>query len=667
MTQETTQELIAEAGIAEDEMNVTETKNKPTSQEAVTQSYDATQIKVLKGLEAVRQRPAMYIGDVSSRGLHHLVYEVVDNSVDEAMAGHCDQITVEIGVDDSIKVTDNGRGIPVDMHDEQQVSALQVVMTTLHAGGKFDHSSYKVSGGLHGVGVSVVNALSKKCWVEVRRDGAIYKQEYVRGDAQKPVKKSGTSKKTGTTVWFLPDDTIFTTSKFQFDILANRLRELAFLNAGLKINLIDNREEDKSAEFFFKGGLVAFVQYLNENSTTAHKKPLYFTKEKDDVVVEVALQYNDTYSDSILPYVNNIHTPEGGTHLTGFRTALTRQINHFASKSGQLKSADPPITGDDAREGLAAIVSVKVVDPQFEGQTKSKLGNSEVRGIVESITNEALQSLFDENPSQAKKIVEKVVSASRARMAARKARDLARRKTALDSAALPGKLADCSSRDPEDSELFVVEGDSAGGNAKQGRDRKYQAILPLKGKILNVEKARLDKMLAHEEIRALVTAIGAGIGSSEFNPEKARYHKIIIMTDADVDGSHIRALILTFLFRHMRGLIDLGYIYIATPPLYRLKKGKQERYCFSDSERDELLKQMGKKGVMIQRYKGLGEMNPDQLWRTTMDPETRTLQKVTIDDAAGASHLFSVLMGDAVEPRRNFIEENARYVRNLDI
>ncbi len=662
-----TQETIADPGIIEEEMSATQSKKKAAKADSQANAYDAKQIKVLKGLEAVRQRPAMYIGDVSSRGLHHLVYEVVDNSVDEAMAGFCDQITVEIGEDNSIKVTDNGRGIPVDLHAEQNVSALEVVMTTLHAGGKFDHSTYKVSGGLHGVGVSVVNALSKKCLVEVRRDGEIYKQEYVRGVAKARVKKSGTAKKTGTTVWFMPDDDIFTTTVFKFDILANRLRELAFLNAGLRIKLIDHREEDKSDEFFFKGGLVAFVQYLNENSTTINKKPVYFTKEKDDVVVEVAMQYNDSYSDSILPYVNNIHTPEGGTHLTGFRTALTRQINHFASKSGQLKNGDSAITGDDAREGLAAIVSVKVVDPQFEGQTKSKLGNSEVRGIVESITNEALQAHFEENPSQAKKIVEKVVSASRARMAARKARDLARRKTALDSASLPGKLADCASRDPEESELFVVEGDSAGGNAKQGRDRRFQAILPLKGKILNVEKARLDKMLAHDEIRALVTAIGAGIGSSEFNVEKSRYHKIIIMTDADVDGAHIRALILTFLFRHMRALIDVGYVYIATPPLYRLKKAKQERYCFSDSERDELLKQMGKKGVMIQRYKGLGEMNPDQLWRTTMDPETRTLQKVTIDDAAGASHLFSVLMGDAVEPRRNFIEENAQYVRNLDI
>ncbi len=662
-----TQETVVEVEINEEEMSETQAKKKSSAPTGDGKSYDATQIKVLKGLEAVRQRPAMYIGDVSSRGLHHLVYEVVDNSVDEAMAGFCDQITVEICEDNSIKVTDNGRGIPVDFHAEQKVSALQVVMTTLHAGGKFDHDSYKVSGGLHGVGVSVVNALSKHCWVEVRRDGAIHKQEYKFGDVQAPVKKTGTAKKTGTTVWFLPDDSIFTAKTFQFDILANRLRELAFLNAGLKINLIDSREDDKSEEFFFKGGLVAFVQYLNEATTVINRKPLYFTKEKDDVIVEVALQYNDSYSDTILPYVNNIHTPEGGTHLTGFRTALTRQINSFASKSGQLKNSDPAITGDDAREGLAAIVSVKVVDPQFEGQTKSKLGNSEVRGIVESITNEALQAQFDENPSQAKKIIEKVIAASRARVAARKARDLARRKTALDSAALPGKLADCSSRDPEDSELFVVEGDSAGGNAKQGRDRRYQAILPLKGKILNVEKARLDKMLAHEEIRALVTAIGAGIGSMDFNIEKCRYHKIIIMTDADVDGSHIRALILTFLFRHMRPLIDIGYIYIATPPLYRLKKGKQERYCYSDAERDDLLKLMGKKGVMIQRYKGLGEMNPDQLWKTTMDPETRTLQKVAIEDAAGASHLFSVLMGDAVEPRRNFIEENAKYVRNLDI
>lgn len=641
--------------------------NKTRADMAGGHSYDAQTIKVLKGLEAVRQRPAMYIGDIAQRGLHRLVYEVVDNSVDEAMAGFCDQITVEIGEDESIKVTDNGRGIPVDMHQEQKVSALEVVMTTLHAGGKFDHSSYKVSGGLHGVGVSVVNALSEKCVVEVRRDGKVYMQEYKRGDARERVKESGTTKKTGTTVWFLPDDTIFTNVQFKFDILAARLRELAFLNAGLTITLIDKRAEDKQEVFYYKGGLVAFVKYINESKNPVHKKPIYFNKTRDDVVVEVALQFNDGYNESIFAYVNNIHTSEGGTHLTGFRTALTRQINTFATKNNLLKTGDLPISGDDTREGLACIVSVKVIDPQFEGQTKSKLGNSEVRGIVESVTNESLQSYFEESPADARKVCEKVIAASRARMAARNARDLARRKTALDSAALPGKLADCASRDPAESELFIVEGDSAGGNAKQGRDRRCQAILPLKGKILNVEKARLDKMLAHDEIRALVTAIGAGVGKTDFDISKVRYHKIIIMTDADVDGAHIRTLILTFLFRHMGQLIDTGYVYIAAPPLFRLKKGKQEIYCYNEKERDQALKKMGKTGVMIQRYKGLGEMNPDQLWRTTMDPETRTLQQVTIDDAPEADALFTKLMGDQVAPRRAWIEENAQYVRNLDI
>jgi len=630
-------------------------------------SYDATSIKVLKGLDAVRKRPAMYIGDVSQRGLHHLVYEVVDNSIDEALAGFCDTITVEINEDDSIAVTDNGRGIPVDMHQEAQVSALEVVMCTLHAGGKFEHSAYKVSGGLHGVGVSVVNALSAKCAVEVYRDGKTYRQEYERGNPVAPVKEIGKTKTTGTKVWFLPDEEIFSKVQYKFDILAGRLREQAFLNAGVKIALIDHHGKGHKEEFCYKGGIAAFVQYLNDGKTPIHKKPIYFTRERDTTVVEVSLQYNDGFNESIFSYVNNIHTIEGGTHLTGFRTALTRQVNAFATKAGMLKSADEAIGGDDTREGLTCIVSVKVVDPQFEGQTKSKLGNSEVRGIVESITNESLQAFFEENPSEARKIADKVILAARARIAARKARDLTRRKTALDGASLPGKLADCTSRDPEESELFVVEGDSAGGSAKQGRDRRFQAILPLRGKILNVEKARLDKILGHEEIRCLVTAIGAGIGSEEFDPEKARYHKIVIMTDADIDGAHIRTLILTFMFRHMKPLIERGFVYIATPPLFRLKKGQKEVYCYSEKERDLRLKEMGKTGVGIQRYKGLGEMNPDQLWRTTMDPETRTLQQVAIEDAAGADHLFSLLMGDVVEPRRQFIEANAQYVRNLDI
>jgi len=627
-------------------------------------SYDATTIKVMKGLEAVRRRPAMYIGDISRRGLHHMVYEVVDNSVDEAMAGFCDKIVVEINEDGSITVTDNGRGIPVEMHPTQKVSALEVVMTTLHAGGKFDHDSYKVSGGLHGVGVSVVNALSEMCWVEVSRDGDIYRQEYARGKAKTRVKKTGKRVRTGTKTCFMPDKEIFLKTEYRFDIIASRLRELAFLNQGLSIDLIDHRH-DKDINFCYKGGLASFVDYLNENKTCVFKKPIHFKSFKDDVDVEIALQYNDDYSESVHSYVNNINTIEGGTHLTGFRTALTRSINAYAAKYKLLKRESFSLIGDDSREGLTAVLSVKVRDPQFEGQTKTKLGNSEVKGIVESITNEFLGAYFEENPSVGKKVVDKLLAAATAREAARKAKELTRRKTALDSAALPGKLADCSSRDPETSELFIVEGDSAGGSAKQGRDRRYQAILPLRGKIINVEKARIDKILGNNEIRSMITALGCGI-REDFDPEKVRYHKVVVMTDADVDGSHIRTLILTFFFRYMRGLIDHGRIFIAQPPLYRIKQGKKEIYVYSDEELEKTMKN-GAKGSSIQRYKGLGEMNPEQLWKTTMDPDTRTLLQVTLDDGAEASHLFSTLMGNEIAPRREFIQQNAQYVRNLDI
>ncbi len=635
------------------------------------ENYDANAIQVLKGLEAVRRRPAMYIGDVSARGLHHLVYEVVDNSIDEAMAGICTAIKVEIGTDNSVTVTDNGRGIPTDMHPTQKKSALEVVMTMLHAGGKFDHTTYKVSGGLHGVGVSVVNALAEWCWVESSRDGEVYRQEYARGIATSDVKKIGTRKQTGTKTCFLPDHEIFKSIEFKYDTLANRMRELAFLNKGLKISLVDHRS-DKNDEFIYKGGLASFVEYINEDKTPLFKKPIYIQKEKENTEVEIAIQYNDSYVENIFSYVNNINTIEGGSHLTGFRTALTRTINYYISKNnllknGKNKNGGTALLGDDAREGLTAVISVKVPDPQFEGQTKTKLGNSETRGIVETIVNEALSEYFEENPPIAKKIAEKIISAARSREAARKARELTRRKSALDNASLPGKLADCSLADPDLCELFIVEGDSAGGSAKQGRDRRSQAILPLKGKILNVEKARLDRILSNEEIRTMITAMGTGIGREDFNLEGLRYGKVIIMTDADIDGAHIRTLILTFFFRHMRELIENGHIYIAQPPLFLVRKGKKEIYCFSDEERERAVAQLGNEGIFVQRYKGLGEMNPEQLWRTTMDPDTRTLQLVTIEDAAEADKLFSKLMGDAVEPRREFIQKNATYVRNLDI
>ncbi|UCC44188.1 MAG: DNA topoisomerase (ATP-hydrolyzing) subunit B [Candidatus Zixiibacteriota bacterium] len=628
-------------------------------------SYNAKTIQVLKGLEAVRRRPAMYIGDVSQRGLHHMVYEVVDNSVDEAMAGVCDKVVVELGKDGSVTVTDNGRGIPVEKHPEQKVSALEVVMTTLHAGGKFDHKSYKVSGGLHGVGVSVVNALSSKCWVEVCRDGEVYRQEYERGKAKHRVKKVGKRKKPGTKTCFIPDPEIFKKTDFKFDIVASRLRELAFLNQGLSIVLKDHRT-DKEVTFYYKGGLAAFVSYLNEGKTALFRKPIHFSKQRNGAEVEIAIQYNDGYAESVHSYVNNINTIEGGTHLTGFRTALTRSINHYATRNKLLKNGHATLIGEDSREGLTAVIAVKLRDPQFEGQTKTKLGNSEIKGIVESITNENLGDYFEENPPVGKKIVEKLVAAATAREAARKAKELTRRKTALDSAALPGKLADCSSRDPESCELYIVEGDSAGGSAKQGRDRRFQAILPLRGKILNVEKARIDKILSNTEVRALITALGCGI-REDFDADRVRYHKIIIMTDADVDGSHIRTLILTFFFRYMRDLFDRGIIYIAQPPLFKVKSGKTEKYAYSEEEKDALVKKLSKSNVSIQRYKGLGEMNPEQLWSTTMDPETRTLLQVTLDDGAEADHLFTTLMGTEIGPRREFIQHNAQYVRNLDI
>ena len=629
------------------------------------QNYDATSITVLKGLEAVRRRPAMYIGDTGPRGLHHLVYEVVDNSIDEAMAGFCTAIIVEVGQDNSVTVVDDGRGIPVDMHPTQKKSALEVVMTMLHAGGKFDHASYKVSGGLHGVGVSVVNALAEWCWVEVSRDGAVYRQDYIRGIANGDIKKVGQSKESGNKTCFLADREIFSRIDYKFDILASRMRELAFLNKGLKITLVDHRI-DKKLDFQYKGGLSAFVEYLNENKNVIYKKPIYFQKEKEGTDVEIAIQYNDGYVENLFTYVNNINTIEGGSHLTGFRTALTRSINNYITKNGILKNGDMTVIGDDSREGLTAVISVKVPEPQFEGQTKTKLGNSETKGIVETITNEYLAEFFEENPSVARKISEKVISATRSREAARKAKELTRRKTALDNAALPGKLADCSMTDPESCEIYIVEGDSAGGSAKQGRDRRFQAILPLKGKILNVEKARIDRILSNDEIRALITALGTGI-TEDFDATQLRYNKVIIMTDADIDGAHIRTLILTFFFRYMKELIEQGRIYIAQPPLYRVQKGKAEQYAYSDEERDRITTQLGKDSVTVQRYKGLGEMNPDQLWRTTMDPETRTLLAVNLEDGAAADHLFTILMGDAVEPRRDFIQENARYVRNLDI
>jgi DNA gyrase subunit B len=631
--------------------------------------YDASQIQVLKGLEAVRKRPAMYIGDVSTRGLHHLVSEVVDNSIDEALAGTCTDIDVILNENGSVTVTDNGRGIPVDIHPVEKKPALEVVMTVLHAGGKFDKKAYKVSGGLHGVGVSVVNALSERCLAEVSRDGVVYRQEYVRGVPVSGIKKVGRRKSTGTKVTFLPDGEIFKKRKFSFEVLLERLRELAFLNKDLKITLKEEKT-GRIEKFKYKGGLLSFLDYLEQGRNPITKKGIYISITKEDTPVEIAVGYNDSYSENIYSYVNNIHTIEGGSHLIGFKTALTRTLNNFASKNKLFKNGDANFAGDDVREGLTAIISIKISEPQFEGQTKTKLGNSEVRGIVESVLNEGLSTYLEKNMPVARKIIEKCKSAARSREAAKKAKELTRRKTALENEGLPGKLADCSLKNFEKTEIFLVEGDSAGGSAKQGRDRRFQAILPLRGKILNVEKARIDKMLSNEEIRTIVTSLGTGIGRSEYDISKLRYGKVIIMTDADVDGSHIRTLLLTFFFRHMRPLIDQGHLFIAQPPLFRVKKGKEERYIYDEDEREALFNQIeknGKEKVSLQRYKGLGEMNPEQLWRTTMDPLNRTILQVTIEEAFEADHIFSTLMGDNVAPRRQFIEENAKYVRNLDI
>lgn len=631
--------------------------------------YSAEKIQVLKGLEAVRRRPAMYIGDVTPRGLHHLVYEIVDNSIDEAMAGFCTNIIVTIHQDETVSVVDDGRGIPVDLHKETGKSALEVIMTVLHAGGKFDKSTYKVSGGLHGVGASVVNALSEWCEVQVYRDGITWEQKYERGVPVAPVKQTGKTKKSGTQTVFLADREIFKKIKYSFETLANRLRDLAFLNKGLKITLRDERVGEEQEEVFhYKGGLVEFVRYLDQNRTALHK-PIYFEDEREGVQVEIAFEYNDSYNENIFSYCNNVNTIEGGTHLSGFRSALTRTINNYGTKNNLLKKV--VVQGEDTREGITAIISVKVAEPQFEGQTKTKLGNSEVKGIVESVTNDKLAEFLEQNPSVGKRIIEKCITAANSREAARKARELTRRKSALESNSLPGKLADCSIDDPAQCEIYLVEGDSAGGSAKQGRDRRFQAILPLKGKILNVEKARLHKILTNDEIKTIITALGTGIGEGDFSLERLRYHKIIIMTDADVDGSHIRTLLLTFFFRYMKELIECGNVYIAQPPLYMIRAGKEISYAYDDEEKEDITKRLSKNGasmnINVQRYKGLGEMNPEQLWETTMNPEKRTLLQVTLENAAEADHIFSTLMGDQVEPRRAFIEKNARYVRNLDV
>lgn len=630
-----------------------------------TNNYNAEQIQILEGLEAVRRRPSMYIGSTGSRGLHHLVYEAVDNSIDEAMAGYCDHIRVIIRKDGSVTVEDNGRGIPVDIHAKEKLSALEIVMTRLHAGGKFGGGGYKVSGGLHGVGISVVNALSEWMKVEVCRDGKLYFQSYKRGKPEEPVKVIGQAESSGTRITFLPDADIFENREFNAEILAARLRELAFLNGGVKIDLIDERV-GKEATFLYEGGIVSFVQHLNKTKEPIHDDVIYIKKEVDDTLIEVAIQYNDSYMENVFSFANNINTHEGGTHLSGFRAALTRTLNDYARKYNLLKENEPSLTGEDVREGLTAVLSVKLPFPQFEGQTKTKLGNSEMRGLVESVINEGLGDFLEENPTPSRKIIEKCIMASRAREAARKARELTRRKSALEISSLPGTLADCTIKEPELAELFLVEGDSAGGSAKQGRERKYQAILPLRGKILNVEKARLDKILNNDVIRMMVTALGCGIGE-EFDLAKLRYHKVIIMTDADVDGAHIRTLLLTFFYRYMRPLIERGYIYIAMPPLFLVKKGKFEKYCFSEQELEATLEEIGRQGVTVQRYKGLGEMNAEQLWETTMNPETRSILQVTIEDAVEADALFSILMGDKVEPRRDFIQTHAREVVNLDI
>lgn len=638
------------------------------SDTTVNGSYGAQQIQVLEGLEAVRKRPGMYIGSTSARGLHHLVYEVVDNSIDEALAGFCNKVEVTIHKDNSITVIDNGRGIPVDMMPDTGKPAIEVVLTILHAGGKFGGEGYKVSGGLHGVGVSVVNALSEWMEVEVKRNGKIHFIRFERGITVQNLKIIGETEdatETGTKVSFKPDKEIFEETEYSFDTLKSRLRELAFLNRTITIILEDERNEEK-VEFYYEGGITSFVEHLNKSKDVVHPKPIYLNGSKDTTLAEIAIQYNDSYAENIYSFVNNINTQEGGTHLSGFKIALTRAINDFGRKLNLLKDNDENLSGEDVREGLTAVISVKIQEPQFEGQTKTKLGNSEVRGVIDNIVSDGLNEFFEENPTVTKKIIEKAVMASRAREAARKARELTRRKSALESSSLPGKLADCSIKDPDQAEIYLVEGDSAGGSAKQGRDRRFQAILPLRGKILNVEKARMDKILNNEEIRAMITAFGNGIGE-EFDIEKRRYGRIIIMTDADVDGSHIRTLLLTFFYRHMQPLIQNGHVYIAQPPLYLVKKGRENWYLYSDAEMENLLARIGRDGINVQRYKGLGEMNPDQLWETTMNPETRTILRVELEDAMAADEIFSILMGDKVEPRRKFIEDNASKVRNLDI
>lgn len=630
------------------------------------QNYSADNIQVLEGLEAVRCRPGMYIGSTSSKGLHHLVYEVVDNSVDEALAGYCTHIEVNINEDNSITVIDDGRGIPCGMH-ETGVPAVELVLTKLHAGGKFGGGGYKVSGGLHGVGISVVNALSEWTIVKVRQDGKEHEITFERGHLKTPLKVIGEAKDTGTTVIFKPDTEIFETTVFDFSVLRTRLQELAFLNKGLRITLTDKRAEEPIVEsFMYEGGIVSFVEFLNENKDLVNPTIIDVENTRDDVVVDVAFQYNDGYSENLLSFVNNINTIDGGTHLSGFRSALTRTLNDYGRKAGLIKENESNLSGDDVREGLTAVVSVKVLNPQFEGQTKAKLGNSEVKGITDTVVSEGLKTFLEEHPAEAKRIIDKATTANRAREAARKARELTRRKNALEISSLPGKLADCSEKDPLMTEIYLVEGDSAGGSAKQGRDRRYQAILPLRGKILNVEKARLDKILANNEIRSMITAFGTGIGE-EFDLAKSRYHKIIIMTDADVDGAHIRTLLLTFFYRYMKPLIEEGRVYIAQPPLYQIKKGKGHWYVYSDAEMAAKLDEIGRDNITIQRYKGLGEMNPEQLWETTMNPENRTILQVSLEDSIEADKIFSVLMGDKVEPRRKFIEDNAKLVRNLDL
>ena len=630
--------------------------------------YGAEQIQVLEGLEAVRKRPGMYIGSTGPRGLHHLVYEVVDNSIDEALAGNCSEIYISINPDGSVTVKDDGRGIPVEVHPKTGLSTLETVLTVLHAGGKFGGGGYKVSGGLHGVGVSVVNALSDWLIAEVSRDGKVYRQEYKRGvPTSKLEVVSESSKKSGTSITFMPDASIFDEIEFKYETLEYRFRELSFLNKVIKIEFEDKREgQEESKTFHYTGGLVEYIKYLNRTKTPIHDQIIYVDKIANDCTIELALQYTDAYTENIYSFANNINTHEGGVHLSGFKAALTKCVNDYARRNNILKEKDPNLSGEDIREGLTAIVSVKLPDPQFEGQTKTKLGNTFMRGLVDSIANEEIGAFLEENPSVAKLVIEKCLRAQRAREAAKKARDLTRRKNALEFTSLPGKLADCSEKSPEKSEIFLVEGDSAGGSAKSGRDRNIQAILPLRGKILNVEKSRLDKILSSDEIKNMITAFGCGIGE-DFDPDKLRYHKIVIMTDADVDGAHIRTLLLTFFFRYMRPLIEGGYVYAAQPPLFKVKKGKKEYYAFSDNELSKLLDEVGRQGADVSRYKGLGEMNAEQLWETTMDPESRTLLQVTIDDAIMADEIFSMLMGDKVAPRRDFIEANAKYVTNLDI